>query len=175
MSNALDDLREIISDLIQGARRDQSILSRKAGPLQIIETRVTKGQVLRAIRAISEQPDDMGICRFCMGSGENGPDQVCPVCEGNGTDTERGAATLTPTPQDGRSLPDTIMAKTKETPSDARPVTVAEAAKADDRAARIAMHEELCGCMKGPDCPRCEDYMRGFRAALRALLHEGGD
>lgn len=51
----------------------------------------------------------------------------------------------------------------------ARPMTVAEAAKMDDRAARVAMHEEMCGCLKGPDCPRCDDYMRGFAAALRAL------
>ncbi len=32
---------------------------------------------------------DMGICRFCMGTGEDGPDQVCAVCEGNGADTEK--------------------------------------------------------------------------------------
>ncbi|AGG91204.1 MULTISPECIES: hypothetical protein [unclassified Sulfitobacter] len=48
------EYRGIISDLIQGARRDRSVLSRKAGPLHVIETRVTKGQVLRAVRAISE-------------------------------------------------------------------------------------------------------------------------
>lgn len=86
MSQRENELREIISDLIQGARRDRSILSRKAGPLHIIETRVTKGQVLRAIHAISEQLDDLGICCFCMGSGESGPDQVCGSCEGSGAD-----------------------------------------------------------------------------------------
>lgn len=32
--------------------------------------------------------EDMGICGFCMGSGESGPDQICPVCEGCGNDTE---------------------------------------------------------------------------------------
>ena len=55
MSQRENELREIISDLIQGARRDRSILSRKSGPLHIIETRVTKGQVLRAIHATSQE------------------------------------------------------------------------------------------------------------------------
>ncbi|MEP2955554.1 MAG: hypothetical protein ABJN39_09460 [Sulfitobacter sp.] len=55
MSQRENELREIISDLIQGARRDRSILSSKAGPLHIIETRVTKGQVLRAIHATSQE------------------------------------------------------------------------------------------------------------------------
>ena len=48
------ELRQMVADLIQGARRDRSIISRKSGPLHVIETRVTKGQVLKAISLIKE-------------------------------------------------------------------------------------------------------------------------
>jgi hypothetical protein len=44
------ELRSLMSDLIQGARRDKSILIQRLGPLHVIETRVTKGQVLEAMR-----------------------------------------------------------------------------------------------------------------------------
>lgn len=27
---------------------------------------------------------DQGICEYCMGSGESGPDQVCMACDGSG-------------------------------------------------------------------------------------------
>ena len=42
-------LKELLSDLIQGARRDRSIIIPRLGPLHVIETQVTKGQVMRAI------------------------------------------------------------------------------------------------------------------------------
>lgn len=42
-------LKDLIRDLIQGARRDRSIITPRLGPLHMIETQVTKGQVLRAI------------------------------------------------------------------------------------------------------------------------------
>ena len=48
------ELWAMVSDLIQGARRDRSVISRKAGALHVIETRVTKGQVLKAISLIKE-------------------------------------------------------------------------------------------------------------------------
>ena len=47
-------LMRLIADLIQGARRDRSILIQRLGPLHIIETSVTKGQVIEAIRLIKE-------------------------------------------------------------------------------------------------------------------------
>lgn len=47
------ELRSVASDLISVARRDISILSRKKGPLHMIETTVTKGQVMRAINLLS--------------------------------------------------------------------------------------------------------------------------
>ena len=53
----VQEMREIISDLISGARRDRSIISRKAGPLHVIETRVTKGQVLRAMAVFTMECD----------------------------------------------------------------------------------------------------------------------
>lgn len=42
-------LKDLIRDLIQGARRDRSIITPRLGPLHMIETQVTKGQVMRAI------------------------------------------------------------------------------------------------------------------------------
>lgn len=54
LSDKVSDMQSLISDLIQGARRDRSIISPKAGPLHVIETRVTKGQVLRAINHLKE-------------------------------------------------------------------------------------------------------------------------
>ena len=48
------ELRALVSDLISGARRDRSIISRRADPLYVIETRVTKGQVLKAIALTKE-------------------------------------------------------------------------------------------------------------------------
>lgn len=54
--NRLNDentaLKSLVRDLIQGAQRDRSIITPKLGPLHIIETRVTKGQVLRAIELL---------------------------------------------------------------------------------------------------------------------------
>ena len=47
-------LRSLMADLIQGARRDRSILIKRLGPLHVIETRVTKGQVMEAVRLIKE-------------------------------------------------------------------------------------------------------------------------
>lgn len=38
-----------------------------------------------------------------------------------------------------------------------------------ERMARDAIHDELCGCHKGPDCPRADDYMRGYHAARAAV------
>ena len=49
------ELRSVLSDLISGARRDRSMISRRAGPLHLIETRVTKGQVLKAVSLIREK------------------------------------------------------------------------------------------------------------------------
>lgn len=37
---------------------------------------------------VPRHSQDMGICGFCRGSGESGPDQICPVCEGGGADHE---------------------------------------------------------------------------------------
>lgn len=48
-------LREVIGDLIQGARRDRSIIMPRLDTLHVIETRVTKGQVMRAMAAITHQ------------------------------------------------------------------------------------------------------------------------
>lgn len=47
------ELRSVAADLISVARRDISILSQKKGPLHPISTTVTKGQVMRAIKALS--------------------------------------------------------------------------------------------------------------------------
>ena len=33
---------------------------------------------------------NMGICKFCNGSGESVADQVCPVCEGDGSELKGG-------------------------------------------------------------------------------------
>lgn len=56
LSDKVSDMQSLISDLIQGARRDRSIISPKVGLLHVIETRVTKGQVLKAIEHLKEQP-----------------------------------------------------------------------------------------------------------------------
>lgn len=48
-SPRVEELKELVRDLIQGARRDRSIITPRLGPLHVIETQVTKGQVLRAI------------------------------------------------------------------------------------------------------------------------------
>ena len=58
LKDQVQEMGVIISDLITGARRDRSLISRKAGPLHVIETRVTKGLVLRAIKAINREPDN---------------------------------------------------------------------------------------------------------------------
>lgn len=54
--NRLNDenakLKAVVSDLITLARRDISILSGKRGAAHPIETIVTKGQVMRAIRLL---------------------------------------------------------------------------------------------------------------------------
>ncbi|MBM1817143.1 hypothetical protein [Pseudosulfitobacter pseudonitzschiae] len=51
-------LRELMSDLIQGARRDRSIITPRIGSLHLIETRVTKGQVMRAIELTTSAPQE---------------------------------------------------------------------------------------------------------------------
>jgi cell division protein FtsB len=42
-------LKDLIRDLVQGARRDRSMITPRLGPLHMIETQVAKGQVMRAI------------------------------------------------------------------------------------------------------------------------------
>ena len=48
------ELREIVRDLISGARRSRSIISPRVANIETIETTVTKGQVLEAIRLTKE-------------------------------------------------------------------------------------------------------------------------
>jgi len=50
------ELMELMRDLIQGARRDRSIITPRIGSLHLIETRVTKGQVMRAIGLTTSTP-----------------------------------------------------------------------------------------------------------------------
>lgn len=50
-------LKSILSDIIGGARRDRSILVRSVNRLHLINTTVTKGQVLDAIDAVRDKRD----------------------------------------------------------------------------------------------------------------------
>lgn len=67
-----------------------------------------------------------------------------------------------------RSEPEFVLVYTTPPPE----VSVGEAAS--DESIMHAMHEQMCGCGKGIDCPRCNDYLIAFRAALRALAGEEG-
>jgi len=51
------ELKAALSDIISSGRRDRSIISPALGPLHLIDTQVTKGQVLRAIKAIKNERD----------------------------------------------------------------------------------------------------------------------
>lgn len=42
------ELKKSLADIISGARRDRAMIIPRLGPLHVIETRVTKGQVMRA-------------------------------------------------------------------------------------------------------------------------------
>lgn len=59
---------------------------------------------------------------------------------------------------------------------DMAPVTVPEAARVlqnvDEEVLRYHLHEAYCDCVKGPDCPRCDDYVVGLHAVLRALIEQ---
>ena len=42
----------------------------------------------------------------------------------------------------------------------------------DEGVLRYHLHEAYCDCAKGPDCPRCDDYVAGFYAVLYALAEQ---
>jgi hypothetical protein len=52
LTDEVKELKDLVADLVQGARRDRSIITPSAGPLHVIETSVTKAQVMRAISAV---------------------------------------------------------------------------------------------------------------------------
>lgn len=55
LSDLVSEMREVVSDLIQNARRDRAIISPSKGPVHLIETTVTKGQVMRAISLLNPE------------------------------------------------------------------------------------------------------------------------
>jgi len=54
LRDANAEMRAVLADLIQGARRDRSLLIHRRSDFHLIDTQVTKGQVLRAINCLRE-------------------------------------------------------------------------------------------------------------------------